>query len=119
MQRFLRHDSSPVLSICFSVIILSGVAFAEASAPAVIDWSKGDSQAIDQSCGDFTFAHMEEGHSYTLFVRGRDAAMCSFSSEGLTFTYPANHGTTTQGKRTLYSFVRFGSEVLVTWAPGY
>jgi hypothetical protein len=99
---------------------MSHGASAEVTNPAaVIDWSKGDSQAIDQSCGDINFTHMEDGHAYNLFVRGREATICSFGADGLKFIYPDDHGRNSQGKRTLYSFVRFGSEVLVAWAPGY
>jgi len=119
MQRFFRPNPIFVLWIYVGIVIVPGVALAEANAPTVIDWSKGDSQATDQSCGDFAFTHMEDGHSYNLFVRGREATICSFRAAGMTFIYPGDHGTDSRGKRTLYSFVRFGSEVLVAWAPGY
>ena len=119
-------SSSPTFrqALCFTSLFIiaraSPTACAETPPPSVVvDWSKGDSQANDQSCGDIAFAHMEDGHSYNLFVRGREATTCSFSADGLKFVYPGDYGSTPQGKRTLYSFIRFGSEVLISWAPGY
>src|ERR1700678_1227525 len=105
------------LLIACALLGSHGTSAQTTKSPLVVDWSKGSSQAIDANCGEIAFMHMADGQSYNLFVRGREATTCTFSAEGMTFIYPGDHGTASLGKRTLYSFVRFGSEVLVAWAP--
>jgi hypothetical protein len=90
-----------------------------ADSSAVIDWAKGDNQDTPASCGAFTFTHMADRHSYNLYVRGKNSGTCSFRADGLTFRFPSNHGPTIQGTTTIYSFVRFGSDVVIAWTPGY
>jgi hypothetical protein len=99
----------------FSAPHLAGAA----DAATVIDWSKGAAQDIAASCGDFTFVNIRDRHTYTLYLRGTQSGTCSFHAEGLTFRYPPNHGGTLPGRTTFYAFERFGSDVLVTWVPGY
>lgn len=84
-----------------------------------IDWSAGNTQYTTASCGAFTFSNMQDGGSYQLFVEGTTQGTCSFSHTGLTFKLPSNHGATTSGSMTVYSFSRVGSLVFVTWIPGY
>jgi hypothetical protein len=85
----------------------------------VIDWAKSYNQATTASCGSIAFKNMEDEKTYTLWIKGTSAASCSFHADGLTFHYPSNYGPTTQGATTLFSFVRFGPDVLVAWTPGY
>ncbi len=92
---------------------------ARAEAPTVIDWSKGPVQDTGASCGAFTMKHLADRHSYSLFVRGTVAGTCIFEAEGLKFHLPSNYGATTFGTTTLFHFLRFGSDVIVTWMPGY
>ena len=115
------------ISACiFAFVLASTVAFIGPSAiasenkpVAVIDWAKGAAQETDATCGVMRFEHMTNHQVYTLWVKGKAAATCSFQAEGLTFAYPPNFGTTTQGTKTLFSFGRFGSDVVVAWSPGY
>jgi hypothetical protein len=95
----------------------SGVASAKDS--AVIDWSKSSVQDTDASCGNFIFKSIKDKNGYTLYVRGKKSGTCSFSADGLTFRYPSNYGPTIQGSATIFSFARFGSDVVVAWTPGY
>ena len=76
-------------------------------------------QATEASCGSFIFTHMQDHKSYTLLVRGKTPGTCAFKADGLTFLYPPNHGATSAGGATLYSFARFGSDVMVAWISGY
>lgn len=92
---------------------------AESPAPFVIDWSKGDIQDTTADCGAFTFTNIKDRHSYSLYVRGKVSGTCSFHADGLTFRLPENYGATLPGTTTLYSFERFGADVLVSWIPGY
>lgn len=103
-----------------SHVATGSAAIAETSATGtVIDWSRGAAQDTTESCGLFTFTHMEDRHSYSLYVRGKVSGTCSFHQDGLTFHFPPNHGSTYSGTSTLYSFERFGADVLVAWTPGY
>jgi 2-keto-4-pentenoate hydratase/2-oxohepta-3-ene-1,7-dioic acid hydratase in catechol pathway len=116
----MRSLKSCLLIIGF-VLVIAGTARALSpeGSPTVIDWSKGAAQDTTASCGPFTFTHMEDRHSYSLYVRGKVSGTCSFHQEGLTFRFPSNHGATLAGTSTLYSFERFGADVLVAWIPGY
>ena len=84
-----------------------------------IDWSQGNAQYTSASCGALTFTNMVDGGVYTLAIKGTTSGTCSFSQSGLTYRMPSNHGATTNGTMTLYSFLRMGSDVFVTWTPGY
>jgi len=80
-----------------------------------IDWSRANMQYTTTSCSAFTFSNMVDGGSYTLAVQGSTSAVCSFSHSGLTFRLPPDHGATVASTHTLYSFVRMGTTVYVTW----
>ncbi len=84
-----------------------------------IDWSRSNVQSTSSSCGSFTFTNMLDGGTYTLTVEGTTTGTCSFSHSGLTFRMPGNHGATTRGTMSLYSFVRRGTNDFVTWNTGY
>jgi hypothetical protein len=93
-----------------------------ASASTTISWAQGTSQYTSASCGSFSFSSMTDGGTYQLTIDGTTSGTCSFSnsdSPTLTFRLPSNHGATTSGKKTIYSFVRNGTDVFVTWVPGY
>ena len=85
----------------------------------VIDWSEGSTQDTDANCGQFTFTHITDKQQYLLYVRGKTSNTCSFSADGLRFHYPSNYGPTSGGTATIFSFARFGSDVVVAWTPGY
>jgi hypothetical protein len=115
----LHRNSIQIPILVLSFLVLSSALADAAASDTVIDWSKGANQSTDTSCGDFTFTHMQDHKSYMLFVRGKDRGTCVFKADGLTFLYPPNFSNTTQGTRTVFSFVRFGSDVLISWIPGY
>ena len=115
----ILHRLSKYLLIVITVVTAATNALAASPVPVVIDWSKGDLQDTSASCGDFTFTHMKDRHGYSLYVRGKNSGTCSFQAKGLTFHYPPNHGATQKDTTTVYSFGRFGSDVVVAWSPGY
>lgn len=84
-----------------------------------VDWAQGNNAFTTANCGSFTFSNMQDGGVYTLAVRGATAATCSFTHSGLTFRLPPGHGATTASSHTLYSFIRLGTIVYVTWRPGF
>jgi hypothetical protein len=89
------------------------------AAPTTIDWAQGAIQDTPVSCGAMVFKNLDDKHSYSLLVRGTVSSTCSFEAQGLHFHLPFNHGATTDGSPTLYNFIRFGSDVYVTYMPGY
>jgi len=87
-----------------------------------VNWTSGNVQGTSQSCGAFSFSGMQDGGSYTLTVEGTTTGTCSFSntdSPTLTFKLPSNFGASTSGTMTLFHFTRRGTNVFVTWMPGY
>ncbi len=94
------------------------------SAGTTISWASGNVQYTTASCGAFTFSGMQDGGSYTLMVEGTTVGTCTFTdtadyASGLTFKTPSNYGATTSGTMTLFNFTRGGTNVFVTWMPGY
>lgn len=101
-------------------------------APAVlngtttIDFSFGNMQYTAANCGSFALRNMKDGGSYSFLVQGTGAATCSFTAHGtadtsvpLTVRMPPDHGAVTSTRMTLYSFMVYGSTVIVAWTPGY
>ena len=106
-------------AVLLAAVLATAAPGARAEPATVIDWANGDMQATEASCGGFTFTHMQDHKSYTLLVRGKTAGTCAFKADGLTFSYPPNFGATPPGTRALFSFARFGSDVMVAWISGY
>jgi hypothetical protein len=109
--------ATPVVKLDVVGAIVSRVN--NAGAGTSIDWSLSNTAYTSANCGAFTLSNMQNGGNYTLFVKGTTAATCSFTHAGLTFKMPPGHGATTSSKMTVYSFTRAGSDVFVTWVPGY
>jgi hypothetical protein len=84
-----------------------------------INWSNGNLQTTTASCGSFTFSNMEDGGTYTLIVQGSTSATCTFTQSGLTFRFVPANGPTIAGTQTVYTFLRAGSNVYVSWVTGY
>lgn len=88
-----------------------------------INFLNGNLQYTTSDCGLFALHNMKDGGSYTFAVKGTSAATCSFTafsdagSTSLTVHLPADHGATTSGKHTLYTFLVMGSDVYVSWMP--
>lgn len=82
-----------------------------------INWANGNVQYTSASCGSFSFSNMVDGGGYTLAVQGSSSGTCSFSHSGLTFRMPNDHGATDASTHTVYSFLRMGNIVYVTWVP--
>lgn len=85
-----------------------------------IDWNNGNNQYTAPSgnaCGAVTFTNLIDGGSYTLAVQGVTSGTCTFSQSGLTFVYsPSNAAVTSDA---VYTFLRMGSKVYVSWVTGF
>ena len=108
-----------------STVDVNGAIYARsvnAGSGTTINWATGNVQYTTASCGAVSFSGMQDGGSYTLMVQGTTAGTCTFSnsdSPTLTFKTPSNYGATTAGTMTLFNFTRGGTNVFVTWMPGY
>lgn len=107
--------TGPNVKLDVSGAIVSRVV--NAGAATSIDWASGNTQYTTANCGAVTFTNMQDGGTYSLYFKGATGGTCSFSQSGLTFKYPANHGAIPAGQTALYSFIRMGTDVLVTWLP--
>jgi hypothetical protein len=116
-QNVAIGSTTPSVNLDVTGTILSRVN--NAGSATAIDWSTSNVAYTSANCGAMTFTNMQDGGSYTLVVTGATSGTCSFSQSGLTFKLPVGHGATTANKHTLYSFIRAGSNVYVTWIPGY
>ena len=91
-----------------------------------MNFATSNLQQTPASCASYFKLHnMKDGGSYTLAVKGPNAGTCSFlaySDDGtasLSVHLPLDHGQTTSDKHTIYSFLVIGTDVYVSWIPGY
>lgn len=82
------------------------------------NWLDGNVQYTTANCGAMTFTNMADGGAYTLIVKGTTSGTCSFTHSGLTVHMPTDHAASTASKHTIYSFLRAGTDLYVTWIPG-
>jgi hypothetical protein len=95
-----------------------------------IDWSKGNTQYTTAGCTgtQYTFSNMRDGGVYTLVITGTFSASCTFgqtspdtlsgtAGSGAFYFLPAN--ATPSGSNSIYSFLRAGNKVYVTWNSGF
>ncbi len=92
-----------------------------------VDFLGGNTVTTSFDCGsNITFANLRQGGSYTLIVTGTGTAQCNFSTtttgdDAATVTYrfqPAN-GTRVSSSHSIYSLLRVGSIVYVSWITGF
>jgi hypothetical protein len=91
-----------------------------------INFLSGNLQYTNQSCSaGWNLYHMKDGASYSLAVQGTGVGTCGFNaysdsgSTALTMHLPPDHGATTTGKHTVYTFIVLGTHVYAAWIPGY
>ena len=96
------------------------------NATTSIDFATGNWQYTSLDCTAFTLYNLKDGTSYMFAVKGTTAATCSFTAypdsgggAALTVHLPPDHGITVTNKQTLYTFVVMGTDVYVSWVPGY
>ncbi len=93
---------------------------------STVDFALNNLAYSTLDCKAYALWNLKDGGSYTLAVQGTASALCSFTafSDGgstpiATIKMPPDHGATTAGKQTLYTFIVMGSTVYVAWVPGY
>ncbi|WP_374029394.1 hypothetical protein [Bdellovibrio bacteriovorus] len=89
------------------------------NAATSFDFNNGNVQYTTASCGAFVLSNMLDGASYQISVRGGTSGTCTFAHAGLSFYFYPPNGPTTAGTHSLYSFVRHGGIVYVSWTTGF
>ncbi len=91
-----------------------------------INFMGGNIQYTTASCGAFTLTNLKDGGSYMFVVKGpSNATQCTFtafSGAGVGSLFvkpPPDHTIPIAGKHTIYNFAVVGSDVYVSWTPGY
>lgn len=91
-----------------------------AGSATTLDFNNGNMQYTTASCGAFTLNNLLDGGSYTIAVQGATAGTCTFSATGVsTWKFSPANGPTIASTHSVYSFVRMGSTVYVTWSTGF
>jgi hypothetical protein len=94
---------------------------------AAVDWASGNAGSTSYDCaGTISFANLRDGGSYTLVVTGAGTTQCNFNTsitgdDAGTVAYrfnPAN-GVRTASSHTIYSLMRIGSIVYISWITGF
>ncbi|WPU64936.1 hypothetical protein [Peredibacter starrii] len=92
-----------------------------------INFAAGNTVTTTHDCGTaMTLANIRDGGSYTVVVTGASTTQCSFSTtttgdDANTVTYrfqPAN-GVRTASSHTIYSMLRVGTIIYVSWISGF
>jgi hypothetical protein len=100
---------------------------ASSIADGAVDFVGGNTVTTTFDCGsNITLANIRRGGSYTVVVTGAGTAQCNFSTaatgdDAATVTYrfqPAN-GVRTVSSHTIYSLLRVGDIIYVSWITGF
>jgi hypothetical protein len=91
----------------------------DATAATAIDWSQANVQTTSTNTAALTFTNMQDGGSYTLACTGTTSVTHTFSQSSLTFKFVPANGPTTASSTTVYTFLRIGGVVYVSWITGF
>jgi len=92
-----------------------------------VDWVSGNSTTTSFDCGsNITLANLRDGGSYTLVVTGTGTTQCNFSTTTtgddaatVTYRFKPTNGVRTASSHTVYSLLRIGTIVYVSWISGF
>jgi len=97
------------------------------SGTSTLDWNNGNAISTDYGCAsNFTLNNLRDGGTYTLVVTDTGTTQCGFSTstggtDAATVTYrfkPAN-AARTASSHTVYTLMRIGTTVYVSWGSGF
>ncbi len=94
---------------------------------SAIDWDNGNSISTDYSCaGLVSFANLMDGGTYNLAVTDTGTSMCDFSTTTtgkdaatVSYRYRPVNAARSANTHTIYTFMRIGTVVYVSWASGF
>ncbi|WP_374028910.1 beta strand repeat-containing protein [Bdellovibrio bacteriovorus] len=92
-----------------------------------VDWSTGNAVTTSFDCGsNISFANMRDGGSYTLVVTGTGSTQCNFATaltgDGaatVSYRFKPTNGTRDPNSHSVYSLIRVGNIVYVSWISGF
>jgi hypothetical protein len=95
-----------------------------------IDYNLGNSGTTSFDCtnsaNEITFANLKNGGTYNLVVLGSGTSACNFSTTTtgtnaatVTYRFKPSNGVRIASSHTIYSFMRVGNTVYVSWATGF
>jgi hypothetical protein len=79
-----------------------------------INFNNGNTVYATGSCQAVTLQNMVDGGTYTLTVKG-NSGTCTFSSSGDTVKYVNGVSNVVISAHTVFSFLKMGTDVYVTW----
>jgi hypothetical protein len=96
-------------------------------ATTAIDWNNGNSISTNYNCGSaFAFANLRDGGTYTLVVTDSATTQCSFSTTTtgngagtVSYRFKPTNAARTASSHTVYTLMRVGDIVYVSWASGF
>jgi hypothetical protein len=98
-----------------------------AGGTTAIDWNNGNTISTDYNCGgQFNFANLMDGGTYTLVVTDASTTLCDFSTTTtgtnagtVSYRFRPTNGVRVASTHTIYTLMRIGSVVYVSWASGF
>ncbi len=84
-----------------------------------VDWNNGNTQTMSVACTSTTLNNMLDGGTYVLAVTETGTTQCSFTATGLTFYFNPANGPRLSATRTVYTLLRVGTDVYVSWVTGF
>lgn len=93
-----------------------------AGASDTLDFDDGNVQytsAYTAATTPITLSNMKDGATYTVVTTDVNGAQYDFSHAGLTFRYIPANGPTVASSHTVYTMMRVGTVVYVSWITGF
>ncbi len=93
----------------------------DAGSGTSLNFDYGNVQTTSHNCSTgITLSNMRDGGAYTVVVTDTTGtATCAFTHTGLTFRFMPANDLRNSGKHTVYTFVRVGTIVYVSWISGF
>ena len=92
-----------------------------------LDWNSGNIISTDYDCtSDIAFANLVDGGTYTLIVTSTGTAQCNFSTTTtgvgagtVSYRYKPANAARTSSSHSIYTLMRSGSNVYISWTSGF
>jgi hypothetical protein len=118
-------DRTPAtrVTVNSSGLAVSGQAYSaikDNTSNTTFDFNNGNVQTSDLSCGAFTLQNMQDGGTYTVIVKGAVSGTCTFTHSGVTdFKFSPTNAASTASKHTIYTMLKVGATIYISWISGF
>lgn len=97
------------------------------SGTSTIDWNNGNAISTDYNCAsNISFNNLRDGGTYTLVITDTGTTQCNFSTtttgldaNTVTYRFKPTNTTRTATSHTIYTLMRVGTIVYVSWTSGF